>query len=59
MMNAIAWVRDQAAAVKSGAGIEISAGEASFARQRILALADGLEAGLDLPDAETGEVVDG
>jgi len=48
---AAAWVMEQADAVKTPVGMPVSEAEASFARQRIIAIAGGLLAGLHLPDA--------
>ncbi|KKC24882.1 hypothetical protein [Sphingomonas sp. SRS2] len=48
---AVAWLTAEADAVKSGAGLDVPAGELAFAAQRLRACAAGLEAGLHLPDA--------
>lgn len=48
---AIAWLEAEAEAVRSGAGLAVTETEASFAAQRLRACADGLRAGLHLPDA--------
>lgn len=47
---AAAWIFDESNALKSGAGIDVSEGEISFARQRMRACAAGLLAGLFVPD---------
>jgi hypothetical protein len=52
---AAVWLEEQAEATKSGPGLQVSAAEADFARQRLRACANGLRAGLHLPDQAGGQ----
>lgn len=49
-----AWLAREAEAAKSGAGIAVPAEAASYARQRVLACASGVSAGLHSDDPMEG-----